>query len=261
MPKLAGLGRATAFVVAFSLLGCATAQAGYLTGSEDVRGSRFSPEYTSGGVTYGPYGWSFSYTRGFDGTKLVKHLEIDFTFDTALNYDDAQKAAYRARIESNIEGIWNNRYMIVDLVTGAIIPILVDVTTAGPTFNQTVTVRKGSGRSNMLNWYEADSASTNAHEFGHMLGLFDEYIGGAVDHWPNPTLSNDGLMGYGTLSTKPVMYTRYYQQYLDYIRQLNPNESFALRAVPEPGSLALLAVGAGVLVGFRRRRVAVLAEG
>ncbi len=258
MSQLAGFLRAAFLVAAFSSLGSATAWASYITGSENVSGSRYTPEYTSGGVTYGPYGWNFSYTRGFDGTKLVKHLEIDFVFDAALNYDDAQKAAYRARIESNIEGIWNDKYVIVDLITGTLFPVLVDVTTGGPTFNQTVTVKPGTGRANMTTWYAGGTASANAHEFGHMLGLYDEYIGGSVDQWPNPTLTSVGLMGLGALLPDPTMYTRYYQQYLDYIRQLNPNGSFGLQqAVPEPASLALLAMGAGVLlVGFRRRAAA-----
>lgn len=125
-----------------------------------------------------------------------------------------------------------------------------DVTTTGP-FDQTVTVHKGDGRADMTNWYETDTASINAHEFGHMLGLFDEYIGGAVDQYPNPTLSNDGLMGLGALNPNPVMYERYYQQYLDYMRQLNPTGNFALRT-PEPASWLLMAVGLAC-VGARGR--------
>ncbi|MGO9469527.1 MAG: hypothetical protein ACLQVF_35900 [Isosphaeraceae bacterium] len=38
-----------------------------------------------------------------------------------------------------------------------------------------VTVKRGRGRSNMLTWHDLDDGRTAAHEFGHMLGLKDEY--------------------------------------------------------------------------------------
>lgn len=224
-----------------------------MTGSEDVSGSIGTPQYTHEGKTYGPYGWGYSYTRSFDGEKLVKHLEIDFVFEPALNWIDEQQVAYKAAVEAGIEGIWNNRYSIKDENTGKTYPVSVDMTTEGP-FNQTVTVHAGEGRADMLNWFETDTASINAHEFGHMLGLFDEYIGGAVDQYPNPTLSDDGLMGLGALNPNPVMHERYYQQYLDYMNQLNEGGQFSLVAVPEASNYALLAMGLVCLAARRRIR-------
>jgi hypothetical protein len=38
------------------------------------------------------------------------------------------------------------------------------------------------------------------------------------------------------------MYARYYQQYYDYIKGLNPDGSFIPLAVPEPSQVALLLV-------------------
>jgi hypothetical protein len=57
------------------------------------------------------------------------------------------------------------------------------------------------------------------------------------------------------------MYARYYQQYYDYIKGLNPDGSFIPLAVPEPSQVALLLVGL-MLVGMyaqkRKRDLAVL---
>ena len=39
-----------------------------------------------------------------------------------------------------------------------------------------VKVHTGSGRSNETNWYTTDPGNVAAHEFGHMLGLPDEYV-------------------------------------------------------------------------------------
>jgi hypothetical protein len=148
--------------------------------------------------------------------------------------------------------------VLVDSADGSTFPLRLDVTTTGPEFNQQVTVNAGSGRANMINWFVTDSASVNAHETGHMLGLFDEYIGGAVDRYPNPTLTATGLMGLGALSADPEMLPRYYGQYVDFVSSLNPDHAFALSEVPEPATLVMLSVGLAVVVmatrGFRTPR-------
>ena len=226
----------------------------YNTGSENVSGTLSTPQYTDQGQTYGPFQLSFSYTRSFDGAALTKHAEINFVFDASLGFNDAQKSAYRAAAEANIESIWNNRFVITDTVNNSAFPLTLDVTTEGPTFNQTVAVHPGSARGDALNWFQSFTAPIMAHEFGHMLGLFDEYVGGSVDKYPNPTLSSEGLMGLGALNANPEMLPRYYQQYLDYMATLNPGHNFTLTAVPEPSALLLLASGVFGLLVFGKLR-------
>lgn len=233
-----------AVMAAVGLVWSACAPA-YTIGSEDITGHR----------TSGAFGWDFSYTRSFDGTKFTKHVEIDFLFDGDLGFDDAAKVAWKTGIEANIEAKWNNKFSILDRANGNLFPLTVDVTTGGP-FNQTVNVHKapatGFGPTDMLNWYTNDLAATNsrvAHEFGHMLGLFDEYNGGAVDP-ANPILSNDGIMGLGANLANPVMYPRYYQQYLDYMNNLNTGN---FQLVPEPSSTLLFLLGGGILLSLRFR--------
>ena len=221
----------------------------YNTGAEHVSGTLFTPQYTDLGQTYGPFQLGFSYARSFDGAALTKHAEINFVFAASLRFNDAQKSAFRGAVEVNIERIWNNRFAITDTTNNNTFPLTVDVETDGPTFHQTVAVHPGSDRADALNWFQSITASIMAHEFGHMLGLFDEYIGGAVDKYPHPTLSDVGLMGLGALSTDPKMFPRYYQQYVDYMATLNPGHHFVLNAVPEPSALLLLVTGVfGLLV-------------
>ena len=216
------------------------AHAGLTTGSETVEGDRAS----------GVFGWHFKYKRSFDGKKMEKDVQIDFDFtDSGIKAEDQK--AYRDKVRAGIQKVWNNKYVIRsgDLV----IPLGVDVTYDGP-FDQKVKVNAGSGRSDMTNWFTDDTGSVNAHEFGHMLGLFDEYTGGATDP-ANPIIDDKALMGLGALTDNPAMPARYYQQFLDYIRSLNRDTQFELKAVPEPASLLVWGVLLGVCLGVRSVRL------
>jgi hypothetical protein len=232
--------------LAFTAFFVPTIAAALSIGSELVTGTESTAAYTVGGITYGPFGLDFSYVRSFDGTRVAKDVQINFVFDAALGYDAAQQSAYRASVETNVEGIWNNKYVIVDTTNNSQFPVVVDLTTTGPRFDQSVAVHPGPGRSNALNYFVGDPASVNAHEFGHLLGLYDEYIGGGIDRFPNPTLSDTGLMGLGALSATPEMLPRYYDQYLVYISALNPDHTFRLDPVPEPSTIILVSLGSGV---------------
>lgn len=230
-----------------------SASALYITGCEQIDAARFTPRYGDAGLRdvagnrgpFGPFAWNVSYTQCFDGSRVTKSLAIDFHFDAWLGYTDAQEVAYMARTVSAVESVWNDKFFISDLVNNMLFPAVLDVVTRGP-FDQTVRVFSihDLPRSNMINWNDGLSAALMAHEVGHMLGLFDEYIGGAVERFPNPTLSDDGLMGLGALLPEPVMHARYYAQYLDFMNTLNAGVGhFVLLRVPEPGSLALALLG------------------
>lgn len=234
-----------------------------ITGCQDIVADRATPQYGDNNLVdnggnrgpFGPYGWHVSYERCFDGATITKHVEINFQFDAALGFIAQQMADYRTAAERNIEGIWNHAgAAVMDLTDGRLYGVAVDITTAGP-FNQTVQVHTTAAqpREDMLNWNDTTTAAAMSHELGHMLGLFDEYIGGAVNQFPNPLLSNDGLMGLGALNVNPVMYPRYYQQYADFMNELNHGFGDFVLVIPLPATWLLL-VGALALLSFQRRR-------
>ena len=199
-------------------------------GTQDMNFDRSTPAYTIPGnaTVYGPYGWNANYTRGFDGGLFEKDIQINFKFDANIPNlgTQAQQTAWVNTAITGLEAIWDNKYEIHDNQTGQNYPIIVNVTTQGP-FNQIVQVSAGPGRSDMTHWYSDNTASVDAHEVGHMMGLYDEYKGGAIDPVgitagnnngnpenpddppqnpppanpgtlnANAILSNDGLMGLG----------------------------------------------------------------
>ena len=231
------------------LLLTSPAHADMVTGSRDVSGSGYTPSYAHDGNIYGPYGWDFSHTISFDGSKVEKDAQIEFTFDPNTAMTPEEQTSWKNNVEAAIEGQWNDRYLIRDNDTGSTYPLRVDVTYDDP-FDQTVTVWKdGEGPgTNMLNWHVGDSGLCNSHEFGHMLGLYDEWWGGAVNPIPNPLIDDYSLMG--SITGNPTMPSRYYQQFLDYVQELNPDSNLVL--IPEPVVLTLLAIGGLALL--RRRR-------
>ena len=229
----------------------------YNTGFEQVTTTLFTPQYTTDLFppgTYGPFELQANYKQSFDGTALTKQVNIGFVFDSG--FSDGQKSAFRAVAVTNIESIWNNKFLITDTANNRSFPLAVAVMTAGPAFNQTVTVHPGSARGDALNWHAASfTPQVMAHEFGHMIGLFDEYVGGSINKHPHPTLSNAGLMGLGALNDKPEMLPRYYQSYLDFMNVLNPGGSFALTVAPEPSIFFLVVSGiTGLLASGKLRR-------
>ncbi|MCD6365699.1 MAG: PEP-CTERM sorting domain-containing protein [Planctomycetes bacterium] len=220
-------------------LSAAPACAELLPAGEDVSGTGYTPQYEHGEHTYGPYWWEYSYFRYFDGEQVTKDIQIDFVFHIEeMSAEDEQQWGLDA--EAAIEARWNGRYQIRDNTTTMAYPVGVDVTLDGP-FDQTVDVwaegegPAGSadpGRTNMSNWHADDSDSIVSHEFGHMMGLYDEYWGGAIDDPEDPTIEVAALMGLGALNENPEMPPRYYEQFFEFICALDPQGDYSLEAAP-----------------------------
>lgn len=235
------------------------------------------------------YRWNIAYTKVFDGTNLIKEVRINFVFD--CEYTPEEKRKWKKKIAARIEDTWNNKFHIIDLTCNRIYPLGVRIIIDKKSFHHEVNLRKGPGRSDMLNWYQDDwklicctawcscfpevdkkCNSVMAHEVGHMIGLYDEYPCGAVENPESPLISYYGLMGYGALKPPPPtieemlkdirrpeslyvrMYPRYYQQYWDYLNRQFPDRHLELRVVPEPLSIFLFLLGGGALLRFSSSR-------
>jgi hypothetical protein len=146
----------------------------------------------SGHVTSGDFAWDFQYDWEFINQMMSISLDIDLIGANPGNLVNVW--------EQGIEGIWSNRYDISDGIYTY--PIVFDVNFVDGTADQLVTVHSGTGRSNMTNWYPDHPGGWDnsyhdeiaAHEFGHMLGLYDEYAGGAVNPNINPNVFTNSIM-------------------------------------------------------------------
>jgi PKD repeat protein len=124
------------------------------------------------------FGWTSGYDISFVGQTLYIEINIQLVGDDPGD-------ALRQQWEEGIEDIWSNSYDIVDGIYTYPIEVEVNWVDADP--HHVVTVHSELGRANMLNWYTESHWGQEyqdeiaAHEAGHMLGLYDEYEGGALD--------------------------------------------------------------------------------
>ncbi|MBL8483466.1 MAG: hypothetical protein JNJ60_14810, partial [Rhodocyclaceae bacterium] len=197
----------------------------------------FSPESVTGNITAtGGFGWSTSYQVGLSNNQVRITESIHLTGDDP---GDALQTAW----EHGIERVWSNRYDVID-DQGFRYPLIFDVSFVNGAADQTVTVHSGTGRTNMSNWYTSmpggwpddRQGEIAAHEFGHMVGLFDEYAGGALDPNANPNVFSNSIMA----DLGPPQ-PRHFETILDLIRTHTTRTlSLANSPLPPPDTGELL---------------------
>ncbi len=128
---------------------------------------------TVGNEVYGPGGGASKYSWELRGNTIVVHARIHFV-----------GAPPNANWFGYIKNTWN-RFKAVNPANPAQ-SVLIDFepVQGSGTDAQTITVHAGSARANAANWYLADpdAANTVSHEFGHLIGLRDEYQQTSADY-------------------------------------------------------------------------------
>ena len=98
--------------------------------------------------------------------------------------------ALRTTWENGIENAWSNQFGCGH--AGELTcPLTFEVVWVNSGQHHTVRVSPGPGRSNMLRWFTNLSGACAAHEYGHMLGLVDEYVD---QNCPNRNPVNTGTI-------------------------------------------------------------------
>ena len=212
-------------------------------------------QYQSGirvsNTIFGDFSWSYVYGLSFAGDTLTAQVNVELI-------GDDPGTALRNRWETGVESAWSRHFDIVD--GPYLYPILLNLTWVDTSIQaEVVTVHQGTGNMDMLNWYtDHPSGWPNsyegvlaAHEIGHMLGLYDEYYGGAVDPTTLFYTTNTLMSDLG-----PVQ-ERYYSDMLSWLELASGRSNLTLAPdnglVPEPASVTLVAIGILAVLANRRR--------
>jgi hypothetical protein len=171
--KAAFFGVYTAGLVLGILFSPGITQAGNSTDCEFI-----PPETITGRLSArNGFSWRYSYDISFSENAVLVNVAINLIPADGVTKLDIDRV--KPLWEEGIEEIWNNKFSL-ETKAGQRFPIIVDVMFHGHRFHHDVIVHPGGGRSDELNWNIMDTPAIAAHEFGHMIGLFDEYRGGAL---------------------------------------------------------------------------------
>jgi len=128
-------------------------------------------------VAQNGFAWNYGYDINVEDSILIVRVAINLIPARGIRRPELERV--KPLWEQGIERIWSNKFAL-ETTQGRRYPIVVDVSFRGPKFHHEVIVRPGSGPSDELNWNILDNPELVAHEFGHMISMYDEYEKGAL---------------------------------------------------------------------------------
>jgi serralysin len=171
------------------------------------------------------FAWRYGYDIEFRDGKVFVKVAINLIAAggvTKLELDRVKPVWGKG-----IESIWSEKFSI-GTPAGQQYPIVIDVTFNGSRFHHEVIVRPGGGRSDQLNWNILDRPATVAHEFGHMVGVYDEYRRGATA--PQSAIIDRTIIMTSN-PTAGMAYARHYKGFLTWFAGQTSLSDIALVAI------------------------------
>ncbi len=154
------------------------------------------------------FSWKSGYEIGLDKGNVIVRVAINLVPAKGVKKMELTRA--KKIWKDGIERIWSEKFAL-KTASNKYYPIIVNVRFKGADLQHDVIVRPGAGRTDELNWNILDSQELVAHEFGHMLGLYDEYKGGTLNQ-NTAIIDSMGIMG-ANPGQEALTRTRYYEPF------------------------------------------------
>ena len=131
-------------------------------------------EDRSGGL--GPIEWTSAYEVEFVGSECRLNINVCLVRDADVT--EAQWNTVKGEAESEFRRVWDNKFRLTESgATGSTYDIRVRLTWVTTGEHVRIALHAGRGGANRRNWFVTPPhVVSRAHELGHQLGLFDEYV-------------------------------------------------------------------------------------
>lgn len=227
--------------------------------SELVVGQRITPQYVqitlpSGSKSWAPngknYGWEYAYDISIREGQLVVERKIDFDLIGGASASAKQKRRWK----KGIEAIWDAKFLLhrkdckrgdgcdCNAYNGCCkYALRVQCSWGAGHGAKKVALNKGANSPTdwggpkwwySHTWWEKTAgvpSTVRAHEFGHLIGMYDEYPAGACD--PGRLYTNDTT---SIMNSGRSTYARHFQEYADWFHakaggRVGPTELKSIR--------------------------------
>ena len=134
--------------------------------------------------------WPVRFDIGLQGERVTVRVNIRVIPLEGVTHGEIDR--HLPLWKQAIETHWGQSFAL-DAHDGSRYPLRVEVDFTPQHPHYEVMIHGAYAHTDMLNWNITDKPDAVAHEFGHMLGAFDEYVGGMSDP-NNRTLDTDSIM-------------------------------------------------------------------
>jgi hypothetical protein len=126
----------------------------------------------------GPYEWTAKFTTDIVGSEVVATIKAKIVPDADVTPEEL--AAVKTQTQTEFTRLWDSKFVLTEGTTDYTLRVKLEYVDSGE--HLSIKLHKGSARNNLESWStDLGKSLTRAHELGHQLGLFDEYVDPRVD--------------------------------------------------------------------------------
>jgi hypothetical protein len=173
------------------------------------------------------YSWRYGYSVELKEGLLLVDVDVNLIPMGSVSGFDVERV--RPGWEACVEQVWSRQFAL-ETSHGHSYPIIIDMRfTVSSPFHK-VLVRPGGGGDDALNWKIWSDPELIAHEFGHLLGVYDEYKSGGTD----PEGAKEDKTSIMTLNPTPQCrtYARHYLRFRDWFVARTGMRDVAIKPMP-----------------------------